>query len=162
MVAEFVRVTPQELDRALSDPDWAEEFVNDLLDAELDAEEELSATERRGYDVDKTWDALRIMVHRVVALDPCPFLGGDPFGEVWSYDRPRALTAEQVHTLAEQLTSVHFDRLLDAYDEPALAEAYRGPWSQAAVADLRDIYDELVQHFRAGAATGDAMILYLS
>lgn len=88
MVAEFVRVSGQELDRALADPEWAEEYVKDLLDAELDAEEEHPITARRGY-VDRTWDALRILAHRAGTLNPCPFLGGTPFGEVWSYDKPR-------------------------------------------------------------------------
>ncbi|MBX6766801.1 MAG: hypothetical protein IRY90_06565 [Actinomadura rubrobrunea] len=30
---------PEELNGALADPDWAEELTNDLLDAELEAEE---------------------------------------------------------------------------------------------------------------------------
>ncbi|MGI8333726.1 DUF1877 family protein [Actinomadura scrupuli] len=163
MVAEYVRVTPQELARALRDPDWAEEFTDDVLDAEAEAEEdgELPVAERRGCDVGKAWDALRILLHRIAPIDPCPFLGGEAFGEVWSYDRPRALTAEQVGVLAGQLSAVSFDMLEDAYDEQCLAEAYLGPWSRDAVASLRESYDALVEHFKFSTAAGDAMILYL-
>ncbi|MFE9691997.1 YfbM family protein [Micromonospora sp. NPDC005806] len=163
MVAEHIRMTPAELARSLRDPEWAEEFTDDLLDAELDAQlDDAGPAEPRGYDTDKTWDALRILLDRAAAVRPCPFLGGEPFGEVWSYDRPRALTPEQVRQLAGQLAEVPFDRLVAAYDAEALRSAYLGPWSPDDVAGLREVYDRLVVHFARAARHGDGMILYLS
>ncbi|MBA9002395.1 YfbM family protein [Thermomonospora cellulosilytica] len=163
MVAEYVRMTPVELERALADPEWAEEFTDDLLEGEFDAvlDGEVTEADRRGYDVDKTWDAMRILLHRAAPFETCPFLGGTPFGEVWSYDRPRALTVEQVRSIAEGLGAVAFDRLLDAFDEGALAGAYLGPWDRDGVEMLREHYDGLVRYFAAAAQAGHGMIAYL-
>lgn len=37
MIGEYARLTPTELERAIHDPNWAQEFVNELIEAELDA-----------------------------------------------------------------------------------------------------------------------------
>lgn len=164
MVAQYVRLTPDELERARRDPDWAEEWTGDVLDAEMDAElgDGPPVAEVRGFDTDKVWDALRVLLHRAVPVEPCPFLGGAPFGEVWSYDRPRTLTADEVRAVAARLAAVPFDRLLEAYDETALGSAYLGPWTRAQVAELRPTYDGLVRYFGDTARRGDALLLYLA
>ena len=165
MVAQYVRLTPQELTRALDDPEWAEEWTNDLLDAELDVEldgADPPAGGLRGHDTGKAWDPLRILLHRAADVAPCPFLGGEAFGPEWSYDRPRTLTPEDVRDLAARLGAVPFDSLLTAYDGDALADAYLGPWSRDDVAELRGVYDGLVDYFADTARRGDALLLYLA
>lgn len=159
MVAEWVRMSPAELDRAVADPEWAEEFVDQLLD---DDEEDLSRRARRGFDVDKGWDALHVLLDKVTGVRPCPFLGGDEFGEVWSYDRPRILTASDVASVAAVLTTTPFAALLEAYDAESLEAAYFGPWSAEDVALLQEFYDGLVKHFTLAARRGEGMITYLS
>jgi hypothetical protein len=159
MVAEWVRMSPAELERAAADPVWAEEFVDELLD---DDEEDLTKRARRGFDVDKSWDALHVLLDKVTGVRPCPFLGGTEFGDVWSYDRPRILTATEVGDIATVLTATPFAALLEAYDAETLQAAYFGPWSAEDVALLHEFYGGLVKHFALAASRGEGMITYLS
>ncbi|MFR9674882.1 DUF1877 family protein [Streptomyces sp. TR02-1] len=62
MIGEYVRLTPTELDHALRDPHWAEEFVTTLLEAECDTRPETARA--RCHDINKTWHALDFLLRR--------------------------------------------------------------------------------------------------
>ncbi|MBO2458211.1 DUF1877 family protein [Actinomadura sp. LCR2-06] len=150
------------MDRVLADPEWGRTFAEELRDAEgIDRYTSMSQSTDRCFDT-AMWDALQILIGRALPkLDTCPILGGTPFGERWRYDKPRFLTLEQVCALAEQLAALPFDRLVDAYDARALAEACNGPWGRDNLFCLKDTYGAFsLSYFPGAAASGQAMVLY--
>ncbi|MCX3292372.1 DUF1877 family protein [Streptomyces sp. NEAU-H22] len=60
MIGEYLRVTAAELDRAIRDPDWALDFVEEVQDAE--EETEPAPAKARHFSTYKTWDMLRFLL----------------------------------------------------------------------------------------------------
>jgi hypothetical protein len=59
MIGEYARLTPAEVDRAVLDPDWAREFVDELIEAgAADA-----GADARCLDIDKAWVIPRLNAH---------------------------------------------------------------------------------------------------
>jgi hypothetical protein len=63
MIGGYVRLTPADLDRALSDPEWACEYADDLRDTEYETEPDIG--QARCHDIDKTWHALGFLLRRL-------------------------------------------------------------------------------------------------
>ncbi|MEK8143333.1 DUF1877 family protein [Streptomyces sp. M10(2022)] len=63
MIGRYARLTPAELDRALREPDWAKEFVVELMQADWDGQPEASAA--RCLDTEKAWHALSFLLDRI-------------------------------------------------------------------------------------------------
>ncbi|MGW4027478.1 DUF1877 family protein, partial [Streptomyces sp. NPDC005009] len=63
MIGEYLRVTAAELDRAIQDPDWALDFVEEGQNAE--EETEPAPAEARYFTTYKIWDMLRFLLARV-------------------------------------------------------------------------------------------------
>ncbi|WP_328426392.1 DUF1877 family protein [Streptomyces sp. NBC_00443] len=83
MIGEYLRVTAAELDRAIQDPGWVLDFVEEAQDAE--EEPELAPAEARHFSTYKTWDMLRFLLARAAIY------GEEPFAEDedWGYGPPR-------------------------------------------------------------------------
>jgi hypothetical protein len=62
MIGEYLRVTPAELDRAIQDPDWALDFVEEVQDAQ--EESEPVPADARHFSTYKAWDMLRFLLAR--------------------------------------------------------------------------------------------------
>lgn len=62
MIGEYLSVTAAELDRAIRDPDWALDFVEEVRDAE--EETEPAPAEARHFSTYKNWDMLRFLLAR--------------------------------------------------------------------------------------------------
>lgn len=78
MIGEYLRVTAAELDRAIQDPDWALDFVEEVQDAEEKTEP--APAEARHFSTYKTWDVLRFLLAR--AEFPVNVIHGEePFAE---------------------------------------------------------------------------------
>src|SRR5689334_21369483 len=110
MIGEYLRLTPLEMDRAIRDPDWAQEFADDLADAEADEPDSPDGklAEERCFRTDKTWAALQFLLARA----GCPVdvvLGEESFTEEdWGYGPARYLPAERVRAAAAYLAATPF------------------------------------------------------
>ncbi|THC40447.1 DUF1877 family protein [Streptomyces sp. A1499] len=164
MIGEYSRLTPTELDRAVRDPDWAQEFVNELIEAELDKKPDVS--QARCHDVDKAWHALDFLLRRITF--PVDIIHGEeglPQAEDWGYGPPRYLTPERVRVAAEALVITPHHALAEDVSPADLAKADIYPniiWERGESLDyVTSHYQELVSFFQAAARAGDAMVIWL-
>ncbi|GAA4900868.1 YfbM family protein [Streptomyces coeruleoprunus] len=164
MIGEYVRLTRAELDRALRDPEWAAEFVDALVEGELDEEPEPG--EARCHATDKAWHALDFLLRRLAF--PVDVVHGEeeiPGSEDWGYGPPRYLTPERVRAAAEALAATPPGKLTDGVAPADLAEADIYPnavWQRGESLDyVTGHYEALVPFFHAAARDGDAMLVRL-
>jgi hypothetical protein len=163
MIGEYLRVTSAELDRAVQDPDWALDFVEEVQDAE--EETEPAPAEARCFSTYKTWDMLRFLLAR--AEFPVNVIHGEePFAEHedWGYGPPRYLRPERVQLAAEALRATSYDRLISGVDPTDLtsADVYPLGWNEPdPLAWGRPWYEGLTQFFEAAARADDAILVWL-
>lgn len=165
MIGEYVRLTPAELDRALSDPEWACEYTHDLRDTEYETESDV--VQARCHDIDKTWHALDFLLRRLHF--PVDIVFGEepvPGATDWGYGPPRHLTSEHVRVAAEALAAIPSASLVDGVGPQDLADAEIYPdvvWQRGEPLDyVTDHYELLSEFFQAAAADGHAMLLWIS
>lgn len=164
MIGEYARLTPSELERAVADPGWAQEFIEELIDAGMD---EPGASQPRCLDVDKAWDALALMLRRIDF--PVDIVHGEdeiPGADDWGYGPPRYLTPEQVRAAAAALAGTPTDVLARNVTAADLARAglYPGIAVDEAEQRVKDVvhhYRALVPFFEGAARDGDAMMIWL-
>ncbi|MEV3968153.1 YfbM family protein [Streptomyces sp. NPDC050698] len=163
MIGEYLRVPAAELDRAIREPDWALDFVEEIQDAE--EETEPAPAEARHFSTYKTWDMLRFLLAR--AEFPVNVIHGEePFAEDedWGYGPPRYLQPERVQLAAEALRATSYAQLISGVEpaELTIAEVYPLGWSEANSLEWgRPWYDGLTQFFDAAARADDAMLVWL-
>jgi hypothetical protein len=164
MIGEYARLTRTELDRALSEPSWAREFVDELLDADLD--EKADASEARCLDIDKAWDALGFLLRRIdFPVDIVHAEDAIPGAEDWGYGPPRYLTPERVRAAAEALQATSSDSLVDDVTPADLARADIYPsiiWERGESLEyITSHYEAVIPFFQAAARDGDAILVWL-
>ncbi|KOV51599.1 hypothetical protein ADL00_40270 [Streptomyces sp. AS58] len=163
MIGEYLRVTAAELDRAIQDPDWALDFVEEVQDVE--EETEPVSAEARHFSTYKTWDMLRFLLAR--AEFPVNVIHGEePFAEDedWGYGPPRYLQPERVRLAAEALRATSYAQLISSVDPAELisAKVYPLGWGEPGSLEWgRPCYDGLTQFFEAAARADDAMLVWL-
>nr|WP_248297189.1 YfbM family protein [Streptomyces sp. S1D4-11] len=163
MIGEYLRVTPAELDRAIQDPDWALDFVEEVQDAE--EESEPVPADARHFSTYKAWDMLRFLLVR--AEFPVNVIHGEePFAddEDWGYGPPRYLRPERAHLAARALRTTTYDQLIAGVDTADLtrAEVYPLGWDEPGALEWgRHWYDGLTEFFEAAAAADDALLVWL-
>jgi hypothetical protein len=174
MIGEYLRVTAEELDRAVSDPDWVLQFADDLTDArdlaqdagdEWDGVDPILAKERR-FSTDKAWDAIRFLLARVEFPVDVVFGEGRFAGEAdWGYGPARYLSVERVLVAAAVLARTGFDDLVHgvAVADLAAADVYPQGWDEPDELDwVRGHYESLVDFFASAARERQAMLIWLS
>lgn len=119
MIGEYFRLTTAELERALEDPEWALDFIDETRDAE--EESEPSPAEARHFSTYKTWDLLGFLLRRA----GCPVdvvHGEEPLGQAddWGYGPPRYLPVERVRLGAEALDRTPYGQLIAHVDHQEL------------------------------------------
>ncbi|MEV6012525.1 YfbM family protein [Streptomyces sp. NPDC051976] len=163
MIGEYFRLTTADLERALEDPDWALDFIDETRDAE--EESEPSPAEARHFSTYKTWDLLGFLLRR----SGCPVdvvHGEEPLGQAddWGYGPPRYLPVERVRLGAEALGRMPYDQLIAHVNHQELitADVYPQGWDSAESLDwARDWYSGLIRFFGAAARDGQAVIVWL-
>ncbi len=163
MIGEYLRVTAAELDRAIQDPDWASDFVDEVQDGE--EESEPAPSEARCFSTYKTWDMLRFLLARV-EFPVDVIRGEEPFAEDedWGYGPPRYLRPERVRLAAKALRATEFTQLISGVDPAELmsAEVYPPRWSEPGALEWgRHWYDGLTRFFEVAATADDAMLVWL-
>jgi hypothetical protein len=164
MIGEYARLTPAELDHAVRDSGWAQEFVYELIDAEVDGDPH--ASQLRCLDIDKAWDSPSFLLRRVSF--PVDIVHGEeelPEADDWGYGPPRYLTPEQVRTAAVALAATPSHTLIGSATVRELAQADLYPSitedDEQWLAYVAHHYEALTPYFQAAAQDGDAMIIWL-
>ncbi|WP_225828768.1 YfbM family protein [Streptomyces naphthomycinicus] len=163
MNGEYLRVTPEELTRALKDPEWALDLAEETQDAQEGAETAPAAD--RHFTTHQTWNLLDFLLKR--SAFPVDIVHGEePFAEAddWGYGPPRYVTADRVRLAADTLTQMTYDQLIQGIDhfELAAAEIYPQIWDSPTSLDwARDLFIPLTEFFQAAASDGHAMVLWL-
>lgn len=129
MIGEYFRLTPEDFARALSEPEWARDLIDELWDAE-DVE---GGSDPRLLDVDKAWHGLALVLDRA-GVSTAVVFGDDqvPGADDWGYGPPSSLSPERVVELAEALSSLNRQVAVDSVpaEEFVEAEVYpQGLWN---------------------------------
>ncbi|SDO18146.1 protein of unknown function [Actinacidiphila guanduensis] len=162
MNGEYLRVTPEELARAVKNPEWALELADEIQDAQ--EENEPAPAEARHFTTHKTWDLLGFLLHR--AAFPVDIVHGEEplAADDWGYGPPRYLTADRVRLAADALHRMTYDQLIHGVDHSELAEAGTYPqiWdSPTSLEWARDLFTPLTTFFQAAASAVQAMLIWL-
>jgi hypothetical protein len=161
IIGTFVRVTPAELAQLRHDPTRVHSFVHTIVMAELTGSP-VPPEQARSLCVDKCWDALGFLLHRVdFPIDL--FRDGTDLGELDDDGTERrCLSAGQVRRAAEWFTLIEFDELIANLDsaDPS-TQVYWVRWEiSASVEVVRQHFQAVVRFFTAAAASGDAVLRY--
>jgi hypothetical protein len=163
MNGEYLRVTPDELVRAVKDPAWALELAENTQDAEEEAD--LPPDKARHLSTHKAWHAIAFLLER--AAFPVDIVyGEEQFAEDedWGYGPPRYLTTERVHAAAEAMAATSFDALQAGLTPAMLAQAdiYPQIWDEPDSLEwIRGWYEPLVPYFADAARQGQALLIWL-
>ncbi|SCE88826.1 protein of unknown function (DUF1877) [Micromonospora viridifaciens] len=144
MTQWFTRVSPEELDRAIADPEWAKEYLLDEglpscylekawagIQFLLDAAEVNVDLYEDGHLIDK--ECIHLGWDEGMIADAARELSATPFAALAGHYDPEKMGAEEVYP-------------------------YRGFWDENGLDWLRDHHEELVRFFEATAASGGAAI----
>lgn len=170
MIGEYVRVTAAQLDRAVKDPQWASDFIDELIEAELTDETaeggQGASTQSRSLDIDKAWGALGFLLRR--RDFPVDIVQGEeaiPGAEDWGYGPLRYLTPAQVKVAATALAGLSGEDLIAGVSAQELARADVYPrviWERGQSLDyVREHFATLVPFFQVAALEGEAMLIWL-
>jgi hypothetical protein len=164
MITEYVRLRPDELIELrrllIEEPDNAYEYAGDLRMGDED-----EAVSSRGMDTDKAWAGLQWLLTK---LDPPVDVvaGGEPMtDDEWGYDSPRLVAAADVADAAQFLAATPFASLAEHYAPAELiaADVYPAIWNQDwALSYLEHCYTRLVALFRAAAADGEPIVVWMA
>ncbi|MFD7027907.1 DUF1877 family protein [Streptomyces sp. NPDC059917] len=162
ILGSYVRLTVDELERARRDPAWVEALGSG------------GARGERWCSAGTAWDALGFLTRRIGfpvdiahGEEALPWSGVPGAGAgAWSYGPPRCLTPGQVRTAAAAMAATDGDRLVGGVGPADLARADVYPvhaWEGgASLEGVVARYEELLPFFRAAAADGDALLVWLS
>ena len=168
MIANYRRVTSEELEALLRDPSSLQSF----LYPEEDEEYENVRDDERHLDIDKAWHG----IHYLITGDPWEgepplanaVLGGTELSdEDVGYGPARYLTQEEVRDVAAALEDISPDELRTRFDPAELERAniYPNIWQrdgEEALEYVLEYYGEVRRFFCAASEMGDGMLLYLN
>jgi len=173
MIGEYARLTPAELQRAISDPEWVMDYLDELKDA-LD-EAEVHEDEWDGsddppgraklYSTYKTWNLLAYLLDR--ASFPVNVIYGERVlnsEQDWGYGAASYLTPDRVKYAANALDATPYSQLAQGVTPADLngAGIYPIPWEAEDSAEWgREHYERLTAFFGAAADAGDAVLCWL-
>jgi hypothetical protein len=152
MVISFTRVTPEALDKAIEDPEWAEAHLDDLD----------TTDEPDGY-IDKAWAGIQFLLDAadvpINLRENGEFIGEEGYFFGWS--------AFMVAEAARHLRATPFERLAPHFDPAQMTEQDIYPsaiWARngGELDYLRQHYEQLVRFFDAAATSGSAAIMSFS
>jgi hypothetical protein len=165
MIGEYARVTRAELDRALREPEWALEYVEELEEGYHHRHDSVGAD--RMIDIDKAWNGIWYLLNAAGAGPVDPVAGGVQLSDDdWGYGPPRYLTPDEVAEAVAHLSTTPWETLAKHFDPARMDDEGIYPliWvrdGDDALDFLRPHYEVLTSFFAIAADTGDAIILWL-
>lgn len=163
MNGEYIRVTPDELRRAIEDPAWALDLAYQSQDSEED--KDLPPSDVRYLTTHKAWHAISFLLER--ARFPVDIVNGEVAfaeDEDWGYGPPRYVPADRVRIAAHALAATSYDALIAGVDRADLAKAdiYPQIWDESDALDwVRGWFEPLAPYIGAAAQQGHALIVWL-
>ncbi|MFI5756425.1 YfbM family protein [Streptomyces sp. NPDC051569] len=162
MNGEYLRVTVAELERAIEDPEWAFEHVEEVM--ESDGVNDVAPADARQLTTHKAWHAVAFLLER--AGFPVDIVHGEQAftDEDWGYGPAKYLDTDQVKLAAQTLARLPFDDLVRDVDPAQLAAAqiYPQHWDEAGALEwVRGWFDPLAPFFGAAAQAGEAVLVWL-
>jgi hypothetical protein len=173
MIGKYARLTPSELKRAIDDPEWALDLVEqiqDVLDEAEVGEDEWDGSDdpagrSRLYSTGKAWHLIEHLLHR--AGFPVNVVRGehvlDPEQD-WGYGPASYLSPDRVRYAANALDATPYTQLSQGITIADLnaAEIYPSPWdADTSLEWAQDHYRTLTAYFGAAADSGDAILCWL-
>jgi hypothetical protein len=163
MIGGYWRMTPDELERAIDDRQWALDHLEEVSESTYPGPG-VAGTDRY-MDVDKAWDGIAFLLNAAGGAPVDIVGGGTPVSdEDLGYGPVRYLAPGEVAQASRYLEAMPWERLAGHF-EPARMDAagvYPSMWNDDEAADyLRQNYQQLVSFIRFAAAAGDAGILWL-
>lgn len=156
MYVNFIRMTTEQLAQATKDPEWAEQFVEDLYDFEADP-----PPEGIDADIEKSWEALDHLF-AAAGVDFDIQMGGYTIAmdDGWYYN---GWGVEEVAAGAKALKGTSFDALAEHSSPESLSESTVYPmrhlWDAEDFAMLRDDFERLQAFFVAAAESGHGAMM---
>ncbi|MFC8829224.1 YfbM family protein [Streptomyces sp. NPDC057137] len=162
MNGEYLRVTVAELARAVDDPEWAFEYVMEVM--ETDGINDVAPSDARQLTTHKAFGAIAFLLER--AGVPVDIVHGEQAltSEHWGYGPAKYLDADQVRLAADSLARLSFDDLVREVDSAQLTAAQIYPliWDEAdALEWVRGWFDPLAPFFASAASAEEAMLVWL-
>jgi hypothetical protein len=161
MNGEYLRVTAAELARVIQTPNWALEFVEEVMDTE--EESEPAPAEARHLSTHSAWHA--ITLHR--AGFPVDIVFGEKnfTDEDWGCGPAKYVDAERVRVAADALGRTSYDALIQGVVPAELTAAEIYPVMMCdepnAFDDVRQCFAPVIPFFTAAAQNGDAMLIWV-
>ena len=162
MVASFVAVSPETLQRLRSDEDSIEEFLYP---------DDEDSSPPNSIDIDKSWHGIHYLLtgqaeggEGAVAL---AVFGGEEFGPEVGYGPARFLLPEQVVQIAGALSKIEASELAKRFNPKDMTakDIYLTPmWERdgnEALDYALEYYQQLPLFYRDAASRGDAVIQWL-
>lgn len=120
-------------------------------------------------DLDKAWHGIHYLLTGKPGVAEPPLgdaiMGGVEIGEDTGYGKPRFLEPQQVKAVADALSKISPDELLQCYDKDELnkEEIYGVGYDEKQDRDyLSNAYREMVDFYQKAALNGRAMLFYLT
>ncbi|MEW1862018.1 YfbM family protein [Streptomyces sp. NPDC088194] len=162
MNGEYLRVTPAELARAVTDPDWAFEYAMEIM--ETDGSSAVAPSDARQLTTHKAFAAIAFLLQR--ASFPVDIVHGEQAltSEDWGYGPARYLDADRVKLAAGALADLSFEDLSRDVDPEQMTAAQIYPllWDEPGALEwVRGWFDPLAPFFGAAAQAGEAMLVWL-
>ncbi|WP_369375801.1 YfbM family protein [Promicromonospora sp. Populi] len=127
MIGEYIRLAPGDFRKALSEPEWARDMIDELWEAEDEEDPRL-------FDIDKAWHGLSLVFERA-GVSRAVVFGDDPVpgADDWGYGPPSSLSPERVAELAAVLRSLDGQGSVEAVPVEAFLEGDiypQGIWNE--------------------------------
>lgn len=162
MIGEYMRLAPQDLDKALSDPAW----IRDLIDELWDSQSAGGEPDMRLMDIDKAWHGLAFALGQA-GVSTAAIYGYEPVPgtDDWGYGPPAWLSVERVAEVSAALSGLDAEQTIDAVPLAALVDAETYPtgiWTQPDAKDyLASHLKQLTTFFAEAADAGMGMLMWI-
>ncbi|MFJ8229251.1 DUF1877 family protein [Streptomyces sp. NPDC094448] len=160
-----LRLTPAELDRALREPHWAQEFAEELLEAESDRGRPASTA--RSHRTGTAWHGLDFLLRRHGF--PVDVVHGEeeiPDAEEWGYGPPRFLSPERVRAAADAFAGLSPGALVAGVTAADLSAAEVYPVSQwtdeYSLGLVTACVQPLAAYVRSTSLRGHALLMWIA
>lgn len=162
MIGEYIRLTPDDFEKALTASEWA----RDLIDELWEAEDVGHGTDSRLMDVDKAWHGLALVLDRA-GVSTAVVFGDDqvPGADDWGYGPPSSLSPARVAELAAVLSSLDRKKAVEAVRAQDFVEADiypHGIWDEPGSREhLAGHLERLAVFFVEAADAGMGVLVWL-
>ncbi|MCM2388185.1 YfbM family protein [Streptomyces albipurpureus] len=165
MIGEYARLTPTELDRAVQDPYWAWEFVEEHLAAAPG--DGTPVPGGRLHSTGKMWHALEYLLRlRGVEVNVVHGEEEIPGAGHWGYGVPRTISPERVRVAASAMKAITPEGLVEEVAPAELADAGIYPCTGSdPVERLDDVavaYQDLAAFFRTAARLRQGLVVWIA